>query len=306
MASNINHYSALGVPVNATNEQIKNAYRAKALNLHPNKNPGRNTTAAFQTMKQSYNVLKDPALRSEYNRTRRNRSSRAGGGGSTAAGGGGGAAPVNRRTPAQKHLDAMKEQLRVAKEKHAVAAETLRQRHTDPPPVRNPYETAEQRARGDVQMAEAMVKDAENKLIYETKPYLRPCVAGEIPKVEIKIVSGRLVEQSGQGPMARDEILRHIADGWTLPNGFPIDTPIYTVYSPNNAHNLYVTMWRQSCGVKIVNQDIKLVVGDINLDSPEPFIRQINENVKAGWVRYKDILMASNYRNACQIMTKNA
>jgi ribosomal protein S28E/S33 len=298
MASNINHYSALGIPVNATNAQIKNAYRAKALNLHPNKNPGRNTTAEFQKMKQSYNVLKDPTLRSEYNRTRRNRSSRAG------AAGGGGAAPVNRRTPAQKHLDAMKEQLRVAKEKHAVTVEELRTA-TSFPPARNPYETAEQRARDGVQMAEAMVKDAENKLIYESKPYLRPCVAGEIPKVEIKIVSGRLVEQSGQGPMARDEILRHIADGWTLPNGFPIDTPIYTVYSPNNAHNLYVTMWRQSCGVKIVKQDIKLIVGDINLDSPEPFIRQINENVKSGWVRYKDILMASNYRNACQIMTKN-
>ena len=239
-------------------------------------------------------------MRSEYNRTRRNRSSRA------AAGGGGGAAPVNRRTPAQKHLDAMKEQLRVAKEKHAVAAEELRKRHTDPPPVRSSYEWAEQRARGEVQMAEAMVKDAENKLIYESKPYLRPCVAGEIPTVEIKIVSGKLGEEHyGQGPLARDEILRHIADGWTLPNGFPIDTPIYTVYSPYNAHNLYVTMWRYSCGVKIVKQDIKLVYGNISLDSPEPFIRQINENVKAGWTRYKDIVMASNYSTACQIMTKN-
>ena len=252
-------------------------------------------------MKQSYNILKDPTLRSEYNRTRRNRSSR---GAAPAAAGGGGAAPVNRRTPAQKHLDAMKEELRKAKERHAVTAEELRKRHTDPPPVRNPYETAEQRARGEVQMAEERVRDAENKLIYESKPYLRPCAAGEIPTVEIKIVSGRLVEQSGQGPMARDEILRHIADGWTLPNGFPIDTPIYTVYSPNNAHNLYVTMWRQSCGVKVVNQDIKILVGAISLDSPEPFIRQINENVRAGWVRYKDILMASNYSRACQIMTK--
>ena len=303
MASTINHYNVLGVPVNATNQQIKNAYRAKALNLHPNKNPGRNTTANFQRMKQSYNILKDPTLRSQYNRTRRNRSS--GAAAPAAAGGGGGAAPVNRRTPAQKHLDAMKEELRKAKEKHAVAAEALRKRHTDPPPVRSSYEWAESRARGEVQLAAEKVKDAENKLIYESKPYLRPCAAGEIPTVEIKIVSGRLLEQSGQGPMARDEILRHIADGWILPNGFPIDAPIYTVYAPYNAHNLYVIMWRYSCGVKIVNQDVKILVGNISLDSPEkPFIREINENVRAGWVRYKDIAMASNYSKACQIMTK--
>lgn len=316
MASNINHYGALGVPANATNQQIKNAYRAKALNLHPNKNPGRNTTANFQRMKQSYNILKDPTLRSEYNRTRRNRSSR--GAAPAAAGGGGGAAPVNRRTPAQKHLDAMKEELRKAKERHAVTAEELRKRHTDPPPVRNPYETAEQRARGEVQLAEERIRDAENKLIYESKPYLRPCAAGEIPTVEIKIVTGVVGEMPRdlQLPLARDEILKHIADGWTLPNGFPIDTPIFNdshcvVYHNKYAATLQVTMWRQSCGVKLVNQDINIVVGEIHNYSSdwkvEPaFIKEINTKVRAGWVRYNDILRSSNRDSikACQIMTK--
>lgn len=313
MASNINHYGALGVPANATNQQIKNAYRAKALNLHPNKNPGRNTTANFQRMKQSYNILKDPTLRSEYNRTRRNRASR--GAAPAAAAGGGGAAPVNRRTPAQKHLDAMKEELRKAKERHAVTAEELRKRHTDPPPVRNPYETAEQRARGEVQLAEEKVKDAENKLIYESKPYLRPCAAGEIPTVEIKIISGAVGEvlRGLQLPLARDEILKHMADGWSLPNGFPIDTPIFNeatyVFVGKYAPTLQVTMWRQSCGVKLVNQDINIVVGDIfdnastwNVETP--FIKEINTKVRAGWVRYKDILRSSNGAKACQIMTK--
>ena len=313
MASAVNHYSALGIPVNATNAQIKNAYRQKALNLHPNKNPGRNTTANFQRMKQSYNILKDPTLRSEYNRTRRNRSSRAAGGGG--GGGGGGAAPVNRRTPAQKHLDAMKEQLRVSKEKHAVAAEELRKRQPGPPWVLNSYESAERRARDEVQMAEERVRDAENKLIYESKPYLRPCRAGEIPTVEIKIVTGAVGEilRGLELPLARDEILKHMADGWSLPNGFPIDTPIFNVnhyvFLGKYATTLQVTMWRQSCGVKLVNQDINIVVGDIidfasSWNVETPFIKEINTKVRAGWVRYKDILRSSNSAKACQIMTK--
>jgi hypothetical protein len=147
-------------------------------------------------------------------------------------------------------------------------------------------------------------------------------VAGEIPTVEIKIVSGRLGEggrESGPENLIRDEILRHIANGWTLPNGFPIDTPIYEFVSHQDKHMLYIIMQRQSCGVKIVKQDIKIVYGEMKLNSPEPFIKQINDSIRDGWIRYKGIIMGwKKYKDrimaphmvrydtnlACQIMTK--
>lgn len=35
----LHHFKVLGVPVNATTEDIKKAYRKKARDVHPDKNP---------------------------------------------------------------------------------------------------------------------------------------------------------------------------------------------------------------------------------------------------------------------------
>ncbi|MBU3580774.1 J domain-containing protein [Polynucleobacter sp. AP-Capit-er-40B-B4] len=68
--SNINdplgYYALLGVSSSATSEDIKKAYRQKAMDLHPDRNPGKDTTSIFQQLQTAYSVLGDPNKRSEY------------------------------------------------------------------------------------------------------------------------------------------------------------------------------------------------------------------------------------------------
>ena len=59
-------YFVLGVEKHSNHDEIKAAYRKKASQLHPDKNPGKNTTAAFQELQQAYEVLSDPERRVEY------------------------------------------------------------------------------------------------------------------------------------------------------------------------------------------------------------------------------------------------
>ena len=54
------YYSVLGVGRDATPEDIKKAYRKKALECHPDRNAGDpNAEATFKTVSEAYEVLSD-------------------------------------------------------------------------------------------------------------------------------------------------------------------------------------------------------------------------------------------------------
>ncbi len=63
-----NHYDTLEVPRTASADDIKRAYRRMSSQLHPDKNPGKDTTAAMQGINSAYSVLSDPHKKFEYDR----------------------------------------------------------------------------------------------------------------------------------------------------------------------------------------------------------------------------------------------
>jgi molecular chaperone DnaJ len=62
-------YSILGVPKNASQEEIKKAYKKLAIKYHPDKNPGnKDAEEKFKEATAAYDILKDPNKRAEYDR----------------------------------------------------------------------------------------------------------------------------------------------------------------------------------------------------------------------------------------------
>jgi molecular chaperone DnaJ len=83
------YYEALGLQRNATEAELKQAYRRLAMKFHPDRNPGDSEAeASFKEIKEAWEVLKDPRKRAAYDQF-----GHAGVGGAGGPGGGGGFGP---------------------------------------------------------------------------------------------------------------------------------------------------------------------------------------------------------------------
>ncbi len=61
------YYTILGIAKNASDAEIKKAYRQAALKYHPDRNPGDSTAAEkFREAAEAYEVLSNPEQRKQY------------------------------------------------------------------------------------------------------------------------------------------------------------------------------------------------------------------------------------------------
>jgi curved DNA-binding protein CbpA len=60
------YYDLFEISQNATNEEIKKAFREQAIKWHPDRNQGVDTTARMQEINEAYLILKDFDARSRY------------------------------------------------------------------------------------------------------------------------------------------------------------------------------------------------------------------------------------------------
>ena len=66
------YYRILGVPLEATEDEVRRAYRRLALQWHPDRNPGNpEAEERFKEISEAYGVLMDRTKRVEYDRVRR-------------------------------------------------------------------------------------------------------------------------------------------------------------------------------------------------------------------------------------------
>ena len=66
MSSVQDHYARLGVPSSASAELIKAAYRKKAAQYHPDRNPSLDAAARFREVQEAYEVLGDAQRRQTF------------------------------------------------------------------------------------------------------------------------------------------------------------------------------------------------------------------------------------------------
>ena len=85
------YYEVLGVPKTATADELTKAYRKKALQYHPDKNPGdKAAEEKFKEAAEAYDVLGDADKRAKYDQFGHNMGNMGGGGDGGVGGFGGG------------------------------------------------------------------------------------------------------------------------------------------------------------------------------------------------------------------------
>jgi len=62
-------YAVLGVAREASDDDIKMAYRKLAMRYHPDRNDAPGAQVRFQAITKAYEVLSDPVRREEYNQS---------------------------------------------------------------------------------------------------------------------------------------------------------------------------------------------------------------------------------------------
>ncbi len=62
------YYATLGVPKDATKEEIQKSYRKLARKYHPDVNKSAGAESKFKEINEAYEVLKDPGNRKKYDR----------------------------------------------------------------------------------------------------------------------------------------------------------------------------------------------------------------------------------------------
>ncbi len=68
MTTKLDYYDVLGVPRNASQDEIKRAFRRLAMKYHPDKNRESGAEERFKEINEAYEVLSDPEKRAMYDR----------------------------------------------------------------------------------------------------------------------------------------------------------------------------------------------------------------------------------------------
>jgi len=67
--ANRDYYTVLGVSQDASDAELKKAYRQLAMQFHPDRNPGdKKAEERFKELSEAYGVLSDPDKRAHYDR----------------------------------------------------------------------------------------------------------------------------------------------------------------------------------------------------------------------------------------------
>jgi len=63
-----NHYDILGISLESSQEEIKQAYHRLAMEYHPDKNPSPRAAETMKQINEAYRILSDPSLRADYDK----------------------------------------------------------------------------------------------------------------------------------------------------------------------------------------------------------------------------------------------